>query len=395
MISFSEALRALLAIVPPAAVESVRLENAAGRVLRESVAADRPFPPFDRVMMDGFALRTADWQAGVRKYRIAGSAPAGQPMATLPEEPGACLEIMTGAPCPAGADGIVMVEEVAETADGWVTFAESGAPEPGRFFHRAGSDAAVGAVLLQPGRFLGSREIGVAASCGRAVLDVAALPEIAVIATGDELVAVGEIPAAHQIRQSNAHSLAAALRRAGFPSRHTGALRDDPAAAAPVMRGLLAAHRWLVLAGAVSKGGRDFVPALLADLGCELVFHGVAQRPGKPLGCWRGPAGQLVLALPGNPVSALTGLHAFLLPALAAAAGRAPEPPRPVVMDSPPSAPPDFTQHLPVEILADGRAAASPTGNSGDFAGLLASAGFVTISPATDPAAPLPFTPWL
>lgn len=395
MISFREALGLLLEMAPAAAVERVGLDEAAGRVLRESVTADRPFPPFDRVMMDGFALRLADWAAGIREYEIAGSAPAGQAAATLPEGAGKCLEIMTGAPCPRGADAIVPVEEVAAVVAGRVRFAESGAPEAGRFLHRAGSDATAGVVLLERGRRLGAREIGVAASCGMATLAVSALPDIAVIATGDELVAVDETPAPHQIRQSNAHSLAAALRRAGHPPRWVGALGDDVSVARPALQKLLETHGWLVLTGAVSMGGRDFVPALLADLGCEKIFHGVAQRPGKPLGCWRGPAGQVVLALPGNPVSALTGLHTFLLPALAAAAGLRPEPQRMVAMDTRTLALPDFTRHLPVVFQSDGRADPAPAGNSGDFIGLLRSDGFLTLPPRGGGDAAFPFVPWL
>jgi molybdopterin molybdotransferase len=276
-----------------------------------------------------------------------------------------------------------------------VKFAESASPVAGRFLHRAGSDAAAGEILLTPGRLLGSREIGVAASCGAVSLEVSRLPQIAVIATGDELVPVDEIPQPHQIRQSNAHSLAAALQIAGYPPRHVGALNDNVSAARPVIENLLATHDWLVLTGAVSKGAHDFVPALLADLGCRKVFHGVAQRPGKPAGCWIAPGGQVILALPGNPVSALTGLHTLLLPALAVATGRIPPSPRRIVMDDRAAQLPDFTRHLPVTLRADGRAEPAAAGNSGDFIGLLNSDGFLTLPPRGSSAAAFPFTSWL
>jgi molybdopterin molybdotransferase len=398
MLSFHEALELLLKCPPLMAAERCRLVDATGRVLRENVAADRAVPAFDRVMMDGYALRFADWQAGHRSFRVTGSAPAGHAAVSLSAEIGSCVEVMTGAPCPSGADCIVPVEEVVGGDPGCVKFSEAAAPVAGRFIHRAGSDAAAGQILLESGVLLGSREIGVAASCGAAWLEVSRVPEIAVIATGDELVGVDEFPAPHQIRQSNAHSLAAALRLGGYPPRHVGVLNDEISAARPVIEELLAAHDWLVLTGAVSKGARDFVPTLLADLGCREIFHGVAQRPGKPAGCWIGPGGQVVMALPGNPVSALTGLHAFVFPALAVASGLPRPSLRRVVMGDGAMQLSGFTRHLPVTLRADGRAEPAATGNSGDFIGLLNSDGFVTLPPRGEAhaiSAAFPFTPWL
>lgn len=379
--------------MPLSAVVACRIEQAAGRVLRENVRADSDFPAFDRVMMDGYALRWRDWQAGHRTFRVTGSAPAGQPMASLAGEAATCLEIMTGAPCPHGADAIVPVEAVTRVTSTAVTFAESGAPLAGRFIHRAGSGVLAGEILLVPGTLLGSRQIGVAAACGAGFLQVSALPKIAVIATGDELVAVDETPAPHQIRQSNAHSLAAALTLAGYPPSEVGVLNDEVSQARPVFEQLLASHDWLVLTGAVSMGARDFVPSLLAALGCREIFHGVAHRPGKPAGCWLGPEGQVILALPGNPVSALTGLHVFLLPALATASGLTMPPQRRLVLDDRSHALVDFTRHLPVRVGVDGTAEPAATGNSGDFIGLLKSDGFITLPPRGEGAA-FPFTPW-
>ncbi len=394
MVSFPEALDLLLQHTPRMAAERCRLEDARGRVLRENVLADRPFPAFDRVMMDGYALRLADWQAGHRTFRVTGSAPAGRAAPALTDEAATCVEVMTGAPCPIGADCIVPVEEVIAGESGSVKFIESADPVAGRFIHGMGSDAAAGEILLTAGTVLGSREIGVAASCGAAWLEVSCLPEIAVIATGDELVAAEAIPAPYQIRQSNGHSLAAALTGAGYPPPPIAVLNDEVSAARPALEKLLSTHRWLILTGAVSAGARDFVPSLLASLGCRKIFHGVAHRPGKPAGCWIGPAGQVIVALPGNPVSALTGLHVFVLPALAAAAGLPRSSPRRVVMDDRTMQLADFTRHLPVRLRADGRAEPAATCNSGDFIGLLKSDGFVTLPPrgATDVA--FPFTPW-
>ncbi|WAC18073.1 molybdopterin molybdotransferase MoeA [Luteolibacter sp. SL250] len=397
MISFREALGKLLEMVPRMGTEEVRIENAAGRVLRQTILADRDFPPFDRVMMDGFALRSAEWTDGTRVFKVTGQAMAGLPQVGFPEEAGTCVEVMTGAPCPAGADCVVPVEELAGMEEGGARFRDGAAPVAGKFIHARGSDVAAGTVLLQEGALLGAREIGVAASCGVGSLEVSRVPVISVVATGDELVGVDETPLPHQIRQSNAHAVATALARAGFPAANVGTVCDDEEVAVAVLAERLAAGDWLILTGAVSKGARDFVPVVLAELGCTELFHGVAQRPGKPAGCWIGPKGQIVMALPGNPVSAITGLHAFVLPALGRAVGLEEKSGRRVV-------PVDcrglegMTQHLPVVLREDGRVEAAPTGNSGDFVGLLKSDGFVTLPPRGEHAGlpvAVPFTPWL
>ncbi|MES2476636.1 MAG: molybdopterin molybdotransferase MoeA [Verrucomicrobiota bacterium] len=395
MVSFQAARSLLLENVARAATQRCRIEQAAGRVLREDVTADRAFPAFDRVMMDGHALRAADWQAGTRKFRVTGTTAAGTPQGELSAEAGTCMEVMTGAPCPVGADVIIPVEEILENGADEVVFAETAAPIAGRFIHRTGSDAAAGELLLKAGCRLGSREIGVAASCGYAWLEVAELPKIAVIATGDELVAVDEQPAPHQIRQSNAHSLAAALDQAGYAPRLVRVLGDEIDAARPVMETLLADHDWIILTGAVSKGGRDFVPELLEWSGAKKLFHGVFQRPGKPAGCWIGPSGQVIVALPGNPVAALTGLHTLVIPALAKAAGLDTSAGRRVVLAENVGQLDKFTHHLPVRLRDDGRAEAAVTGNSGDFIGLLRSDGFVTLPPRGETCTAAPFIPWL
>jgi len=391
MIPFRKALDLLLDHVPLSDPESCRLENACGRVLRQDILTDRAFPPFDRVMMDGYAMRLAELGAH-RKFRVTGIAPAGQSKVVLSAEAGSCVEVMTGAPVPEGADCIVPVERTTLADGGGIVVAADFEPQAGLFIHRAGSDAAEGEVLLRAGVLLGSREIGVAASCGAAMMDVSKQARITIIPTGDELVAVDASPAPHQIRQSNGHAIRCALQGAGYPSLLSETLGDD--AGADDLRVHLESSDWLILTGAISKGARDFIPAMLEKIGCRKLFHGVAQRPGKPAGCWVGPGGQMIVALPGNPVSALTGLHAFVLPALAVAS-RLPRPePRLVVPASTLNGLPDMTWHLPVLLGADGRAQAAPTGNSGDFIGLLRSDGFVTLPPRGAMQAAYPFTPW-
>ncbi|MCF7734641.1 MAG: molybdopterin molybdotransferase MoeA, partial [Akkermansiaceae bacterium] len=348
MISFPEALKLLSENTQPLDTERVRIEDAAGRILRDGVRADRPFPPFDRVMMDGYALRLADWRMGARQYRVTAAAPAGQPAPALNPAPATCVEVMTGAPLPAGADLIVPVEETSTLAPGLILVSPAAELVSGRHIHRSGNDAKAGETVLAPGIMLDSRHLGAAASCGAAWLTVSRLPRIAIFATGDELVPVDETPLPHQIRQSNAHSIRAALQHAGYPVAISGTLPDEPETTAASLTAALATHDWLILTGAISMGARDFIPGILVRIGCRRLFHGIAQRPGKPAGCWLGPAGQVIAALPGNPVSAITGLHALVLPALAAASGLKPRPPRHLAPASPLKILPAFTHHLPV-----------------------------------------------
>lgn len=389
--NFPQALEKVLQHAPRMKPETCRLEHAHGRVLMQQVRADRDFPPFDRVMMDGYALRTADLKSS-RMFHVTGSAPAGKACANLPDQAGACLEVMTGAPMPAGADCIVPVERIAKIDEDHIQVSPDVDAQAGMFIHRAGSDSKAGDLLLAEGELLGSREIGVAASCGASVLEVASLPRISVIPTGDELVAVDANPEDHQIRQSNGHAIRAALGREGFAATLHAPLSDE--AGADDLRAILDTSDWLILTGAISKGARDFLPGHLAKLGCTCVFHGVAQRPGKPAGFWLGPQGQAIMALPGNPVSALTGLHAFVLPALAVGSGMPRPAPRLVIPAAPFQSLPEMTLHLPVSLDGSGRAHAAPTGNSGDFIGLLKSNGFVTIPPRRIISAAFPFTPW-
>jgi molybdopterin molybdotransferase len=345
-------------------------------------------------MMDGYALRLADWRMGTRQFRVTAAAAAGQPACALHPAPATCVEVMTGAPLPAGADLIVPVEETSPLSPGLILVSPADGPVSGRHIHRAGRDTQAGETVLAPGIMLGSRHLGAAASCGAAWLMVSCLPRIAIFATGDELVPVDASPLPHQIRQSNAQSIRAALQHAGYPAAAVGTLPDEPETTAASLTAALALNDWLILTGGISKGARDFIPGILDRLGCRRLFHGVAQRPGKPAGCWLGPAGQVIAALPGNPVSAITGLHALVLPALAAASKLKPRPPRHLAPAAPLTRLPAFTHHLPVRI-EDDLAHPAPADNSGDFIGLLSSDGFLTLPPATEPAGTFPFTPWL
>jgi molybdopterin molybdotransferase len=394
MISFHEALDLLTENAPALSTERCRIEQAAGRVLREQIHADRDFPPFDRVMMDGYAIRS-DVLSKCRDFQIAGSAAAGQVTQVMPEQRECCVEVMTGAPLPHGADCVVPVEEVSFAAPNRIHVSASFECAAGKFIHRAGIDAQAGNVLIESGCLLGSKEIGVASACGMGWLEVSRRPVIRVFATGDELVPVDQVPAPHQIRQSNAHAIRGALHRGGYEVSQVGVIRDNIEEAEAILKQELGACDWLILTGAVSKGARDFIPMILGRLGSRKLFHGVLQRPGKPAGCWLGPDGQMIVALPGNPVSALVGLHALVLPALAKADGMTTPRKRRVAVAESVERLDSMTLHLPVSLDDGGRALAEATHNSGDFIGLLRSDGFITLPPREVADTEFSFTPWL
>lgn len=384
LISPAEAERLILASVPALPAEDCPLASAHGRILRTPIRADRDFPPFDRVTMDGFALRHSAIAAGHRRFRIQGFQPAGTIPLTLASDE-TCIEIATGAVLPAGCDCVIPYED-ATRENTFVTLDDdtASALAAGQSIHRRGSDATAGTELIPAGTRLTGREIAVAASCGAATLRVAHLPRIGIVATGDELVEVeNPSPAPHQIRRSNDHALRASLLAAGYPRVERFHLRDLKYELETQLKRLLAEFDVLLLTGGISKGKYDFLPTVLTELGVEKKFHGVAQRPGKPF--WFGLTSRRtpVFALPGNPVSTLVCFHRYVLPALAAMS-RAPYPlPEYAVLAAPFSFKAPLAPLVPVRLepSSDGRLLAqiATTNTSGDFAGLLGTDGFIEL----------------
>ncbi len=362
--------------------ETVPLTDATGRVLRETVRADRDFPPFDRVAMDGIAIRYTDYEAGQRSFQVTGMQRAGQEQQRL-SDAGTCLEAMTGAMLPAGADTIVRYEDIS-LIDGQATVLVDDV-RAGQSVHFQATDRHAGNELLAIGTWLGPTEIAVAASAGRAMLIVTALPRVALISTGDELVDVATTPLPYQIRRSNTYMLRAALTSVGITAtlHH---IVDDETALKSELATLLATHDVLILSGGVSAGKADFVPAVLAGLGVQKLFHKVAQRPGKPL--WFGTLttnGQpkTVFALPGNPVSTVLCAYRYVLPYLRACLGVAAELECYAQLATPVTFSPDLTYFLPVRLTSerDGRTLAHPLPGSGsaDFANLLDADAFMEL----------------
>jgi len=294
----------------------VSLPEALGSIVAEDMPADRDLPPFNRVIMDGIAIRSADYEAGIRSFAIAGTQAAGdQPIENFGQ--GACVEIMTGAALPSITDAVVPYEDI-EIKDGIAAIAR-GAVRPGQNIHPRGIDRKKGDVILKAGSVLDASAIGIAATVGKSKISVRSQPRIAVISTGDELVEINETPDTYQLRRSNDRALASALLQLGIPA-DTFHLPDDPLVIAERLTEFAGTFDALILTGGVSMGKYDYLPRALAQLGVQQLFHKVRQRPGKPF--WFGVSDNVVVfAFPGNPVSAFMCLHRYFLPWFRACAG--------------------------------------------------------------------------
>ena len=319
MLSFKQALDIVKEKVAAANFspgrEVLPLEEACGRILAEDVAADRDYPPFPRAIRDGYAIRASDLSAIPAQLRPKGEVRAGEHFA---ERVGAgeCVSIMTGAPLPAGADAVVMIEYT-ESHGGEITIQRG--VRPGVNVVQQGSEALGGARVLLRGRRLGPGELGLLATVGKSQVTVFARPIVAVLPTGDEIVPVEQQPEWFQIRNSNAVTLSAQVAAAGgIPRRLSIAPDRLEAVRAMIQEGLGA--DLLLISGGVSMGKYDFVERALAELGAEFYFQQVGLRPGKPLVFGRAN-GKFFFGLPGNPVSTYVTFELFGRLAVAALGG--------------------------------------------------------------------------
>ena len=388
MLSVDEAYHQVLATARPLPAETVPLLAATGRVLRQAVVADRDFPPYDRVTMDGIALRYAALAAGQTEFALERTQLAGAPPTPL-ASPQAAIEIMTGAALPPGTDTVVRYEDLTlggDEATGRQATVRVPPPRQGHNVHTRATDQAAGAALLAPGRRLAAADIAVAATVGAATLAVARRPRLAVVSTGDEIVPVEQTPLPHQIRRSNAYMLQAALASDGAESEAFH-FNDDLASLAAGLPPLLAQFDAVLVSGGVSKGKADFLPQALREAGVEQLFHGVAQRPGQPFWFGQRPGGAAVFALPGNPVATFVAYYRYVRGWLHQCQGAVPASPSPAVAElaEPIEFKPTLTYFIPVRLTptATGGWLAYPvlTSGSGDLAALLRADGLLELTP--------------
>ncbi len=318
LLSVEEALSRIVAGAQPIAAENIALADAAGRVLADDVAARLTQPPFNASAMDGYAARAADVARLPATLQLIGESAAGHAFMG-PIAAGQTVRIFTGAPVPEGADAIVIQENT--KADGEAIHVVEGLPDPDHIRPRGG-DFQSGVVMLHAGTRLKSRDVLLAAATGHDRLAVRRRPRVAILATGDELVAPGETPRPDQIVSSNPYGLAAMLRGYGAEPVLLGIARDTLASLSSHIAAAENADILLTIGGA-SVGDHDLVVPALEQAGMTLDFWKIAMRPGKPMIFGRRGA-QYVLGLPGNPVSSMICTRVFVVPLIAALLGRDP-----------------------------------------------------------------------
>ncbi len=309
MLKYLEAVAEIRGIAKPFPVETVPLDSAINRVLANAVFADRDYPPFNRSAMDGIAIRIADWHKGIREFRIRETVFAGVDAAfTLAE--GECYRIMTGAACPPTADSVIRNEDVNYLPDQRVQV------ESEQVLHRQhiaqqGEDLTKGDLALSAPCRCDSSVIGTLAALGVRDVPVYANPSVAIVTTGNEIVDIDQQPDSFQIRNSNQYLLRSLCAQWQLPVALCQHVRDDRSTLLKTLENALA-HHIVIINGGVSAGDADYVPQVLGELGVNTVFHKVLIKPGKPILVGTTSNGNVVFALPGNPLSCLVTCKLFV-----------------------------------------------------------------------------------
>jgi len=310
MITVEEAERIILAQAADYGAEIVPFEHALGKVLAEDIKADRDLPPFNRVTMDGIAIKYEAIVNGISTFKINGTQAAGDEPIAL-EEHSACVEIMTGAALPPWVDTVIRYEDL-ELRAGLATLVTDEVKK-GQNIHYRGKDKKQNEIVAVSGQLITPAIISLLASVGEAEVRVKRLPRVIVLSSGNELVGVHETPSDFQTRQSNGHTIKAILKQHQLDAALLH-IQDDPAVIKKELKNCLQNYDVLLLSGGVSKGKFDHIPNALEDLHVEKLFHKVQQRPGKPFWFGKHTGGALVFAFPGNPVATFMCVYRYFLP---------------------------------------------------------------------------------
>jgi molybdenum cofactor synthesis domain-containing protein len=386
MILVAAAIQIVLDQTPQLNSESVSLHEALGRVLAEDIIADTDLPPFDRSQMDGYAIRAVDVQTDMpARLKIVGESAAGRGW-HQEMHAGEAVRIMTGAPVPAGADSVQQVELTREVGGGAeVEILEQVAP--GRSIVKRGAEIKAGETVLNSGERITAATIAVLASFGYAQVKVGRRPRVAVLATGTELVSVGQQPGEDQIRDSNNFSIAAYAQLAGAVVERLPLAGDDTSLLKRQISEAAKRSDMVVTSGGVSVGVYDFTKPALKELGAELFFERVALRPGKPTVFARLPNGTFFFGLPGNPVSVSVTFNLFVRTALLAMQGsKLPEPAEEwAVLARGVKGAAGRESYLPANLATteDGVQLAEPLkwGGSSDFVGFVRATALIVLPP--------------
>jgi molybdopterin molybdotransferase len=324
MISVANALQTVLNTTQDYGVAEIPFLKSVGRILKEAIFADRDFPPFNRVAMDGIAIDFHEFKNGQRAFLIEGIQAAGSVQITLQNSKN-CIEVMTGAVLPNHTNTVIRYEDV--IVENGIATITIDAINNGQNSHSKGKDGKSGDLLIPKNTRISAAEIGVLATVGKSMVKVAKQPKVMIVSTGDELVGVDEIPRVHQIRRSNVFTLVSLLEKLNIASE-TAHITDNKPILKSKIESYLQAYDVLLFSGAVSKGKYDFLPEVFEELGVEKLFHKVTQRPGKPF--WFGRAASLrlseqhvyqnenkqtiVFGFPGNPISTFVNCLAYFYP---------------------------------------------------------------------------------
>lgn len=376
MITVQEALSIILNHSQNFGIEEIPFLESVGRVLKEDIVADRDFPPFDRVSMDGIAINYRYFEQGVRNFTIEGIQAAGAVQKIMRSSEN-CMEVMTGAVLPKNTDTVIRYEDV-EIVNGVATILEEHITL-GKNIHSQGKDQHQGDLLIKQNKIISAAEIGVIASVGKSLVKVGVIPKVMIVSTGDELVEVHRVPSPHQIRRSNVFSLVSILQKFNIRAE-TSHITDQKDLLKEKVGNYLNEYDVLLFSGAVSKGKYDYLPEILEELGVSKLFHRVAQRPGKPF--WFGVKGQKsVFAFPGNPISTYVNCLVYFYPWIANSIGFELREEK-VVLKQDITFKPNLTYFLQVKVENNkGKQFAYPVkGNgSGDLVSLVEADGFIQL----------------
>ncbi len=392
LISLSKAEKLIYQALPVPKTTSIPLAKANDYVLATDIKAKRDYPPFDRITKDGIASASFTGE-GQQHMDSNGYAQAGKPQAVL-EDTGKANEVATGAPLPQCTDAVIPYEEIEKQADEVILKTKQ--VRARQHIHPQGSDSKKGTILIKKGAIIGSLEVAILGYNGIHTVSVYAKPHIAIVTTGDELVATDAKAEPHQLRRSNDVMLQAALQGYGFANIHCSHVPDDAAQLHAEFVKVLGVADVVLISGGVSKGVYDLIPDVLKKLAVKNIFHGVCQRPGKPM--WFGKKkSSLVFGLPGNPVSALTCTLRYVVPALKKISGCI----EPLIdyktLGEAVDVNVPFTVFLPVKTKLDNEVVSVPNNGSGDFTSLVDSSGFIELSSDTRhfyAGECYPFIPW-
>jgi len=358
-------------------VEEIPFLESLGRILKEDITADRDFPPFNRVSMDGIAILSESFSKGIKQFSIEGIQAAGSEQLEL-KNAANCMEVMTGAVLPKNTDAVIPYEQVIiENGNASIQIDEV---KHLQNVHLQGNDRNKKDLLIQKNTVISPAEIGVFATVGKSSVKVAKQPKILIISTGDELIDVSKNPLPHQIRRSNVYTLVSLLERLKIKVQ-TEHITDNKPLLKKKISQFLEDYDVLIFSGAVSKGKFDFLPEVLDEIGVEKLFHKVKQRPGKPF--WFGKKNsKTIFAFPGNPVSTFIGCLKYFYPWYKKSCGIDFQNQNKAILDNDFSFKPELTYFLQVRVEnKNGKVYAKPIvgKGSGDLANLADADAFIEL----------------